>query len=75
MNNVKNEGGFDNKYVVLRMDIEECKKNYEDDVDEEGNVVGSHLQSIDFQNSNNDLNIKKDEDLRQSKMKLQKNIL
>ena len=48
LNNVKNEGGFDNKYVVLRMDIEECKKNYEDDVDEEGNVVGNHLQSIDF---------------------------
>ena len=48
LNNVKTEGGFDNKYVVLRMDIEECKKNYEDDVDDEGNVVGSHLESIDF---------------------------
>ena len=48
LNNVKTEGGFDNKYVVLRMDIEECKKNYEDDVDDDGNVVGRHLKGIDF---------------------------
>ena len=48
LNNVKTEGGFDNKYVVLRMDIEECKRNYEDDEDEEGNVIGKHLKDIDF---------------------------
>ena len=46
--NVKTEGGFDNKYVVLRVDIEECKRNYEDDVDDDGNVTGSHLKDIDF---------------------------
>ena len=48
LNNVKTEGGFDNKYVVLRMDIEECKRNFQDDVDDDGNVVGKHLQGIDF---------------------------
>jgi hypothetical protein len=48
LNNVKTEGGFDNKYVVLRMDIEECKRNFEDDVDDDGNVVGKHLKGIDF---------------------------
>ena len=26
LNSVKSEGGFDNKYVVLRMDIQECKR-------------------------------------------------
>ena len=48
LNNVKTEGGFDNKYVVLRMDIEECKRNYEDDEDDDGNVIGRHLKGIDF---------------------------
>ncbi len=48
LNNVKTEGGFDNKYVILRMDIEECKRNYEDEEDDDGNVVGRHLKSIDF---------------------------
>ena len=48
LNNVKSEGGFDNKYAVLRMDIEECRRNYEDDVDDEGNVIGKHLKNIDF---------------------------
>ena len=48
LNNVKSEGGFDNKYVILRMDIEECKRNYEDDVDDDGNVIGKHLKDIDF---------------------------
>ncbi len=48
LNHVKTEGGFDNKYVILRMDIEECKRNYEDDVDDDGNVVGKHLKGIDF---------------------------
>ena len=48
LNSVKTEGGFDNKYVVLRMDIEECKRNYEDDEDEDGNVIGRHLKGIDF---------------------------
>jgi hypothetical protein len=47
-NNVKTEGGFDNKYVVLRIDLEECKLIYEDDVDEEGNVIGNHLSTVDF---------------------------
>ena len=47
-NNVKTEGGFDNKYVVLRVDLEECKLVYEDDVDEEGNVIGNHLSTIDY---------------------------
>ena len=50
-NNVKTEGGFDNKYVVLRVDLEECKLIYEDDVDEEGNVIGNHLSTIDYLNS------------------------
>ena len=48
LNNVKTEGGFDNKYVILRMDIEECKRNYEDEEDDDGNVVGRHLKGIDF---------------------------
>ena len=47
-NNVKTEGGFDNKYVVLRVDLEECKLIYVDDVDEEGNVIGNHLSTVDF---------------------------
>ena len=47
-NSIKKEGGLDNKYVVLRIDIEECKRNYQDEVDEEGNVVGKTLKSIDF---------------------------
>ena len=48
-NNIKTSyGGFDNKYAVLRVDIEECKKIYVDDVDEEGNVIGNHLKGIDF---------------------------
>ena len=47
-NNVKTEGGFDNKYVVLRVDLEECKLIYVDDVDEEGNVIGNHLSTIDY---------------------------
>ena len=51
LNSVKTEGGFDNKYVVLRMDLEECKRNYEDEVDEEGKVIGRHLKNIDFLNS------------------------
>ena len=50
-NNVKTEGGFDNKYVVLRVDLEACKLIYEDDVDEEGNVIGNHLSTIDYLNS------------------------
>ena len=33
-NNVKTEGGFDNKYVVIRVDLEECKLVYVDDEDE-----------------------------------------
>ena len=51
LNSVKTEGGFDNKYVVLRMDLEECKRNYEDEVDEDGKVIGRHLKNIDFLNS------------------------
>ena len=51
LNSVKNEGGFDNKYVVLRMDLQECKRNYEDEVDEDGKIIGRHLKSIDFLNS------------------------
>ena len=51
LNSVKTEGGFDNKYVVLRMDIEECKRNYEDEVDEDGKVIGRHLKNIDFLNT------------------------
>ena len=47
-NNVKTEGGFDNKYVVVRVDLEECKLVYVDDEDEEGNVIGNHLQNIDY---------------------------
>ena len=47
-NNVKNEGGFDNKYAVLRIDLEECKLIYADDTDEEGNVIGNHLSTIDY---------------------------
>ena len=50
-NNVKTEGGFDNKYVVLRIDLEACKLIYVDDVDEEGNVIGNHLSTIDYLNS------------------------
>ena len=44
-NNVKIEGGFDNKYVV---DLEECKFVYEDDIDEEINVINSNLSTIDY---------------------------
>ena len=51
LNTVKTEGGYDNKYVVLRMDLEECKRNYEDEVDEDGKVIGRHLKSIDFLNA------------------------
>ena len=51
LNTVKAEGGYDNKYVVLRMDLEECKRNYEDEVDEDGKVIGRHLKSIDFLNA------------------------
>ena len=51
LNSVKTEGGFDNKYVVLRMDLEECKRNYEDEVDEDGKVTGRHLKNIDFLNA------------------------
>ena len=51
LNSVKTGGGFDNKYVVLRMDLEECKRNYEDEVDEDGKVIGRHLKNIDFLNS------------------------
>ena len=40
-NNIKTEGGFDNKYAVLRIDLEECKLIYVDDTDEEGNVIFS----------------------------------
>ena len=47
-NNIKTEGGFDNKYAVLRIDLEECKLIYTDDIDEEGNVTGNHLSSIDY---------------------------
>ena len=47
-NNVKTEGGFDGKYAVLRIDLEECKLIYVDDTDEEGNVIGSHLSNIDY---------------------------
>ena len=48
LNSVKTEGGYDNKYVILRMDIEECKRNYEDEVDEDGKITGRHLKNIDF---------------------------
>ena len=48
LRSVKNEGGIDNKYVVLRIDIENYKREYVNDVDEEGNVIGQHLKSIDF---------------------------
>ena len=51
LNSVKTEGGFDNKYVILRIDLEECKRNYEDEVDEDGKVIGRHLKNIDFLNS------------------------
>ena len=51
LNSVKSEGGFDNKYVVLRMDIQECKRNYEDEVDEDGKITGRHLKNIDFLNT------------------------
>ena len=51
LNSVKTEGGYDNKYVILRMDLEECKRNYEDEVDEDGKVIGRHLKNIDFLNS------------------------
>ena len=47
-NNVKTEGGFDSKYAVLRIDLEECKLIYTDDTDEEGNVTGNHLSNIDY---------------------------
>ena len=47
-NNIKTEGGFDNKYVVLRIDLDECKLIYVDDTDEEGNVIGNHLSTIDY---------------------------
>ena len=50
-NNVKTEGGFDGKYAVLRIDLEECKLIYKDDLDEEGNIIGSHLNNIDYLNS------------------------
>ena len=48
LNSVKTEGGYDNKYVILRMDIEECKRNYEDEVDDDGKIIGRHLKNIDF---------------------------
>ena len=51
LNSVKTEGGFDNKYVILRIDLEECKRNYEDEVDEDGKVIGRHLKNIDFLDS------------------------
>ena len=50
-NNIKAEGGFDNKYVVLRIDLDECKLIYVDDIDEEGNVIGNHLSTIDYLSS------------------------
>ena len=48
-NNVKMEGGFDNKYAILRIDLDQCKLVYVDDIDEEGNVIGNKdtmLQSL-----------------------------
>lgn len=48
LRNVKNEGGIDNKYVVLRIDIESYKKEYENKLDEEGNVIGQTFKGIDF---------------------------
>ena len=47
-NNVKMEGGFDNKYAILRIDLDQCKLIYVDDIDEEGNVIGNHLSKIDY---------------------------
>ncbi|MCQ2818673.1 MAG: phosphoglycerate kinase [archaeon] len=49
---VKAQGGFDNKYVVLRIDIENYQKKYEDKKDEEGNVVGKIFKEIDFMDTN-----------------------
>ena len=48
LKNIKNEGGVDNKYVVCRIDIETFKRNYSDQLDEDGNVIGKKFKNVDF---------------------------
>ena len=48
LRNIKNEGGLDNKFVVVRIDIENFKRIYIDDFDEEGKIIGHHFNKIDF---------------------------
>ena len=48
LKNIKNEGGIDNKYVVCRIDIETFKRNYSDQLDEDGNVIGKKFKNVDF---------------------------
>ena len=48
LRNVKNEGGIDNKYVCLRIDIEDYKREYVNEVDEDGNVIGQKFKLIDY---------------------------
>ena len=48
LKNIKNEGGIDNKFIVCRIDIETYKRNYSDQLDEDGNVIGKKFKNVDF---------------------------